>query len=384
MSEEQPDVTPQDISRYRANVRDERDSAYLYRRLAGIEADERLAGVYGRLAEAEERHALFWEEKLRAAGETPSPGGVGWRTRALAALAKRFGPAFILPTIDGMERADTTSYDGQPEAAGSGLSSDERSHARLVSAISSDSGGGLEGGDIARLEGRRHRASSSGNALRAAVLGANDGLLSNFSLVMGVAGAQFEAGTILVTGLAGLLAGAGSMAMGEWISVQSSRELYGRQIEIERQELYETPREEEEELRLIYEAKGLPEDQARQLAARLMSDRDTALDTLAREELGIDPEELGGSAGGAAISSFFLFAVGAVIPVFPFLFLSGWTAVILSAAASGAGLCAIGAAITLFTGRGVLFSGGRQVLVGAGAAALTYALGLLLGVTLGG
>jgi VIT1/CCC1 family predicted Fe2+/Mn2+ transporter len=250
--------------------------------------------------------------------------------------------------------------------------------------ISGYSSGGLAGGAVARLEGRRHRAASGGNALRAAVLGANDGLLSNFSLVMGVAGAAFSGRTILITGLAGLLAGAGSMAMGEWISVRSARELYGRQIGLERQELLEVPEEEEEELALIYRSKGLPGDQARSLARRLMADRETALDTLSREELGIDPEELGGSALGAAASSYLLFCVGAVVPVLPFLFLGGWPAVVASALASVAGLFGLGAAITLFTGRSVLFSGGRQVLIGAAAAALTYGLGLLLAVSVGG
>jgi VIT1/CCC1 family predicted Fe2+/Mn2+ transporter len=220
--------------------------------------------------------------------------------------------------------------------------------------------------------------------LRAAVLGANDGLLSNFSLVMGVIGAAFSSQTILITGLAGLLAGSGSMAMGEWISVLTSRELYERQVSIEEQEIAEVPAEEEEELALIYEAKGLPGDQARALAARLMADRKSALDTLSREELGIDPEELGGSARGAAVSSYVLFAVGAIVPVFPFFFLTGWPAIATSVLASAAGLFGLGAATTVFTGRSVLLAGSRQVLVGAAAATLTYVLGAILGTSVGG
>jgi VIT1/CCC1 family predicted Fe2+/Mn2+ transporter len=198
-----------------------------------------------------------------------------------------------------------------------------------------------------------------------------------------VAGAQLSGQSILITGLAGLLAGAGSMAMGEWISVQSSRELYGRQIAIEERELEEVPDEEREELALIYQAKGLTEPQAQELAGRIMADRGTALDTLAREELGIDPDELGGSAWEAAITSFVLFAIGAIVPVSPFFFLSGWAAVILSASLSALALFGIGAAITLFTGRSVWFSGIRQVLIGMAAAALTYGLGTLLGVAVG-
>jgi VIT1/CCC1 family predicted Fe2+/Mn2+ transporter len=368
----------EDIARYMANWQDEVDSAALYRAVAGAESNAQLAGVYQKLAAAEERHAAFWEGKLRAAGRPVLPRKIGWRTRVLGGLAKRFGPQFVLPTINQMEQADVSSYDSQSEAAHTHLPADERSHARLLRTIS----GGLEGSAVAQLEGR-HRA-TSGNALRAAVLGANDGLLSNFSLVMGVAGAQLTGQAILITGLAGLLAGAGSMAMGEWISVQSSRELYTRQIRVEAAEIEEVPDEEEEELALIYQAKGLPEAQARAMAARIMADPATALDTLSREELGIDPQELGGSAYEAAITSFVLFAIGAIVPVAPFIFLSGWQAVVVSAVLSALALFGIGAAITLMTGRSVLFSGMRQVGIGIAAAALTYGLGTLLGVAIGG
>jgi VIT1/CCC1 family predicted Fe2+/Mn2+ transporter len=368
----------EDIARYMANWQDEVDCAALYRAVAGAESNAQLAGVYQKLAAAEERHAAFWEGKLRAAGRPVPPRKIGWRTRVLGGLAKRFGPQFVLPTINQMEQADVSSYDSQSEAAHTHLPADERSHARLLRTIS----GGLEGSAVAQLEGR-HRA-TSGNALRAAVLGANDGLLSNFSLVMGVAGAQLTGQAILITGLAGLLAGAGSMAMGEWISVQSSRELYTRQIRVEAAEIEEVPDEEEEELALIYQAKGLPEAQARAMAARIMADPATALDTLSREELGIDPQELGGSAYEAAITSFVLFAIGAIVPVAPFIFLSGWQAVVVSAVLSALALFGIGAAITLMTGRSVLFSGLRQVGIGIAAAALTYGLGTLLGVAIGG
>ncbi len=225
--------------------------------------------------------------------------------------------------------------------------------------------------------------------VRAAVLGANDGLVSNMSLVMGVAGAEAGANVtgghaILITGLAGLLAGACSMAMGEWLSVQSSRELYQRQIAIEAEELATSPQEEQEELALIYQAKGLPESQARQMASTIISNSDNALDTLAREELGIDPNELGGSALEAALTSFVLFAMGAIVPVIPFMFLAGKTAVITSLGFSTVVLFGIGAAITLMTGRGVLFTGARRLLFGYGAAGVTYAIGRLIGVSLGG
>lgn len=215
------------------------------------------------------------------------------------------------------------------------------------------------------------------------MLGANDGLLSNFSLIMGVAGASLERETILIAGFAGLVAGAGSMALGEWISVQSSRELNERQLEIERAELAEAPAEEREELALIYRAKGLDPPAAEALADRLIEDRDQALDTLAREELGIEPAELGGSPWTAAGTSFLLFAVGAIIPVLAYLLTSGDAALALSVGLSGAALFGLGAATTLVTGRGVLFSGARQLLIGVAAAAFTFGVGNLLGVVLG-
>jgi VIT1/CCC1 family predicted Fe2+/Mn2+ transporter len=230
---------------------------------------------------------------------------------------------------------------------------------------------------------KRHRA-IGGNALRAAVLGANDGLVSNLSLVMGVAGAALDEQVILITGLAGLLAGAASMALGEWVSVQSSRELYERQIAVEAEEIAEIPDEEEEALALIYQAKGLPEPQARQLAARIMADEGTALDTMAREELGIDPQELGGSPWTAAGASFLLFAAGAVIPVIPFMFLDGMSAVWTSLGFASVGLFLIGTGIALITSRGVASSGTRQMLLGLAAAGITFGIGRLLGVAVTG
>ena len=370
-----------DPKRWRANLQDELDSAHLYRQVADAEDDEALASVYRRLAEVEERHAEFWARRLRDAGEPVSAHRPSWRTKALAWLSRRFGPSFVAPTINAMEQADAHAYDAQPEAAGTPLPAEERSHARVLRAIGGGGRGGLAGASLARLEGR-HRA-ASGNSLRAAVLGANDGLVSNFSLVMGVAGAQLDHTQILITGLAGLAAGAGSMAMGEWISVMNARELFGRQIAIEREELEEVPDEEREELALIYEAKGLSGAQAGELADQLVASPERALDTLSREELGIDPQELGGSATVAAGTSFVLFAIGAVIPIVPYVFLSGAAAIVASAALSALALFGIGALITLMTGRSILFSGLRQVAIGVAAASLTYGIGALIGGTVG-
>jgi len=230
----------------------------------------------------------------------------------------------------------------------------------------------------ARL-GRRHRG-IGGNALRAAVLGANDGLVSNFSLVMGVAGASAGGAPVLVAGLAGLLAGSLSMALGEWLSVQSARELYANQIAIEAEKLAAFPAEEAEELRKIYEAQGIDADDARRLAHRIVNgDPAVALDTLCREALGIDPGELGGSAWVAAITSFGLFALGAAVPVSPFLVGAGLGAIVASAVLSGAALFGLGAGITVLTGQHPLGSGLRQLGFGLAAAAITFGLGTMLG-----
>lgn len=371
-----------DPARLRANRQAEIDSAAIYRALATVERPPALAEVYRRLAATEEAHAHFWEAQLRAAHQPVSAATPGWRARALVWLAGRFGPEFILPTLVGREQQGRNGYATQPETQGTALLAQEHSHARLLQAITGPARASLGGSALAGLEGR-HRA-GSGNALRAAVLGASDGLLSNLSLVMGVAGANLSGQAVLITGLAGLVAGACSMALGEWISVQSSRELYERQLAIEGEELRAAPEEEAEELALIYQAKGIDEAQARALAARIIQDPSAALETLAREELSIDPAELGGSAWEAAGTSFVLFALGASVPVIPFLFGSGLLTIVVSLALSILALFGIGAAITILTGRGVWSSGLRQVLIGLAAAGLTFGLGRLLGVALGG
>jgi vacuolar iron transporter family protein len=368
--------------RYRSNLQGEVDSAALYRAMAAAEPDPRLAEIYRRLAAVEEAHAEFWTKELaRLGAKAPAARRPGWQSRALAFLARRFGPQFVLPVLSALERRDSGHYDLQPEAVAGGLPAAERSHDRIVEAMAAPLPGGLSGSTLARLEGR-HRG--GGNALRAAVLGANDGLVSNLSLVMGVAGAAAPSGTILLTGLAGLVAGACSMAMGEWLSVTSSRELARRQIAVEADELKYVPEEEKEEMALIYQSKGLDEAAARALAEQLMANKETALDTLVREELGIDPEALGGSPWTAAAASFGLFAAGAVFPVAPFFGLGGAAALIVSLAASGVALVMIGAGTSLFTGRGVVFSGVRQLAIGFAAAGITYGIGRLVGVALVG
>jgi len=368
-----------DTRRLRSNLQGEVDGVALYEALAGVEPDPNLAAVFRRLAAVEGAHAEFWRRKLGPVGGEGLHLRPTFRTRALAWLARRFGPAFVLPTIAAAEVRDSSAYDAQSDAVARGLPADERVHARVIEAAAS-TGRGMPGPALAALEGR-HRG-TGGNALRAAVLGANDGLVSNLSLVMGVAGAVSAQHTILLTGIAGLVAGSCSMAMGEWLSVNSSRELYQRQIAAEAAELEQSPEEEKEELVLIYQAKGVGESQARALAEQLLTNKDTALDTLAREELGIDPDELGGSPWAAGAASFLLFATGAIFPVAPFFLLSGAAALAASLALSGVALAAIGAGTSLFTGRSVAFSAFRQLAVGYIAAAVTFGIGRLVGVTL--
>jgi VIT1/CCC1 family predicted Fe2+/Mn2+ transporter len=264
----------------------------------------------------------------------------------------------------------------QPE--GEGLPAEERAHSRTLWMMS---GGGSGVEAIAGTE--RWHLMSRASSLRAAVFGLNDGLVSNFSLVMGFAGAEARPEYILLAGIAGLLAGSFSMAAGEYVSVSAQRELFEQQIAMEKQELDMSPKEEEEELALIYQAKGIPEDQARSLARRIIANPKTAIDTLAREELGLDPSQLG-SPWTAAGSSFLSFVVGALIPVLPYLFTSRGTALAASGLLSCLALFGVGALISIFTARGALLSGMRMLGIGLLASGITYAVGWLLGVSVAG
>jgi vacuolar iron transporter family protein len=371
----------QDIARYRANLQGEVDGAAMYRAMADLEPQPERAEVYRRLASIEDSHATFWRKQLADRGAATGAFRPGWRTKLLIQIARRFGPDVVAPTLRTLEEIDRDHYDAQPESRATLMPAQERSHARVLSRLTGAVRTAWDGAAYSRLEGRH--GAGGGNALRAAVLGANDGLVSNLSLVMGVAGAAFSQRTVLVTGLAGLLAGACSMAMGEWVSVQTSRELYMKQIATEADELAQVPDEEKEELVLIYQSKGMDRSTAEQTAERVMANKETALDTLVREEIGINPKDLGGDPWTAAASSFAIFIVGAIFPVAPFFFLGGGTAVAASVVLSGAALYAIGAATTIFTGRGAVFSGLRQLGFGLAAAALTFGLGRLLGVSVG-
>jgi VIT1/CCC1 family predicted Fe2+/Mn2+ transporter len=359
----------------------ERQSAALYRGLAASTTGERRQ-VFLELAEAEERHAAHWADKLTRLGQpVPKTSGAGLRGRALALLARLFSVDAVLPLVERAEQADAGRYDNDPDASPD-MAIDERSHALVLTKLRDEGHDeDAEGGrGIARRE-RWHRSDRSGS-LRAAVFGVNDGLVSNTSLVMGFAGSGAASTTILFAGLAGLLAGAFSMAAGEYISMRSQRESYEHEIELEAEELRDDPEAETEELALIYRAKGLDAEEADKVAKTIMKDRDAALDTMAREELGLDPDELG-SPWGAAFSSLIAFAVGAVVVVLPYIFGSGRAALITAIILAALALFGVGATIGLINGRRALRAGARQLIVGGTAALIVFGIGHLIGATVG-
>jgi VIT1/CCC1 family predicted Fe2+/Mn2+ transporter len=229
-----------------------------------------------------------------------------------------------------------------------------------------------------RFYPHEHRA-LSGGAIRAAVFGISDGLVTNVSLILGVAGADAEPGVVRLAGLAGLAAGAFSMAAGEYVSMSAQKELLERELEIERKSLEQNPGFERRELAEIYKERGIPEETAHRISAELMRDPEVALETHAREEIGVNPRELG-SPIAASVSSFLAFTFGALLPLVPWFFTAGMSAVMGSIVLGAIGALAIGAVIGVSTGRGPVGAAIRQLLVGAAAGAVTYGVGALLGV----
>ncbi len=360
--------------RWRELLASERDAAALYSRIAEAETGERRK-IFEELAVVERRHAAHWEDKLRGAGQAvPPPGRPGLRTRLLAMAAGRLSSSAVLPLIERAERADAGMYDADPDAA-PGMAADEHGHARAIAKLR-EGGRPSPRSQITRRE-PWHRGDRSG-ALRAGVFGVSDGLVSNTALVMGIAGSGSSHTVILLAGTAGLLAGSFSMAAGEYVSMASQREMYEREIALEAEELEEKPEEEHDELVLLYRAKGLDRRDAERLADRIMSDRQVALDTLTREELGLDPSGLG-SPIYSAISSLLTFAAGALVVILPYLF-GGGTAAFVGAIVLAAGaLLGVGAGIGALNGRSPLRSGLRQLFVGGLAALVTFGVGHLIG-----
>jgi VIT1/CCC1 family predicted Fe2+/Mn2+ transporter/rubrerythrin len=407
---------PIDLAQNLENLKLERDAIQLYDALATIEKDPGRAQAFRTIAGNERRHAAIWARRLEELGATVPPAdGPRFRVRVIIALARVLGTHAVRDLVLALEGDEEEIYTAQAAPEVETIAADEREHAEIwkrLSADKSNGGAGIAGvpagaraavragaaghasavesvqtpTQIASREGW-HRAGRSGT-LRAVIFGVSDGLVSNLALVMGVAGAGAGAAVgdgrfVLLAGIAGMLAGAFSMAAGEYISMQSQRELFERQIALERAEMEAMPEEEQAELTAVFRSKGFTDDEARTIAARIFTDPQRALDTLVREELGLDPDELG-SPWGAATGSFVAFAIGALIPVVPFVVGGGgvafWAAVIASLVA----LFVVGAGVSLLTGRGLLFSGARQVGIGGLAAAVTYLVGTAIGVTVAG
>jgi len=335
---------------------EETRSAWLYRELARIETDARIAGLFAALGGEADKQAATWAAIATRENSALPRFVPAARERLTIGLARRLGPRRIKPLLAALKIRGLSAYDAVVPG-----------HATPT-----------------RLEdvGGRHRGFGGGN-LRAAIFGANDGLVSNTSLILGVIGASSSTEATVTAGIAGLLAGALSMAAGEYVSVRSQRELFEYQIELERQELAEYPEAEAAELALIYQARGLSADEARALAGRLTADPKIALQVLAREELGLNPDDLG-SPWGAALFSFGAFSVGALVPLVPF-FAGGSlpSAGYIGAAMAAVGLFATGASLSLFTGRSALAGGGRMLAIGVGAGALTWLIGSLFGAAVG-
>lgn len=355
------------------NWHGELDAAALYRAIARHERSEQRAELLREMAKDEERHADIMAKRLDEMGIALPSHRTSLRVRVLALLARVFGTPAVLPIVETFEAQDVGAYlEPEQDAVVQALAPDERRHYRAVGQLSR----GQTPTAIAQHE-RWHRT-GGGGTLRATIFGVNDGLVSNLALVMGFAGAQADAKFVVLAGVAGLLAGASSMGAGEYVSMRAQRELYERQLSLEATELALAPEEERQELITIYRAKGIPAAEAEQLADRILENPDIALDTLAREELGLDPDELG-SPWGAAISSFLAFTAGAVLPVLAYFSGATWLQFGISAALSGAALFAVGMAVSLFTGKSGLYSGTRQLAIGAAAAALTYGIGTAIG-----
>jgi VIT1/CCC1 family predicted Fe2+/Mn2+ transporter len=357
------------------SIQTEIDAAFLYQKLAEHEPDETIANVFRQMSLIEKSHAAAFAKKKNINAENLLPS---WRAKVLNTIGKIFGYDYVLGSLMETEKSISNAIVSHKQKNKEQITGTETTHVKILRSILEQEKK-VTGQQISKFESR-HR-SVGGNAIRAAVLGGNDGLVSNFSPVMGIAGATAAQEGVLLAGLAGLLAGSLSMSLGEWISVKSSQELYENQMQIEMEELETNPEGEMKELALIYIAKGIPEAQAYEMARGIMQDTSIAHEILVKEELGINAEDLKGSAVEAAIYSFILFAIGAVIPVLPFMFTTGLKAVIWSVVLSGIGLFLIGAAITLFTGKNVWFSGFRQVLFGLAAAAVTFGIGKLIGVS---
>lgn len=370
--------------RYLEYLAVERAAGRMYRTLATMTDGVRQEALL-ELAAIEDRHAAHWMALLHAAGAPipEDPGELPADDADVVRRAREMGLDAVIGDLEQAERDGAGMYDAEPDALPS-MSADEREHAVVLAGLVAEPTSVTTAGDARERLNRAepwHRADKSGT-LRAAIFGVSDGLVSNTALVMGFAGTGVSGPTVLFAGFAGLLAGAFSMAAGEYVSVASQTDLFRRELALEARELRENPLEEQRELELLYRAKGLDPQTARTTAKRIMADPETALDTLAREELGLDPDDLG-DPKRVAVSSFAAFAVGASVPVVPYLLLSGTAALALAVALALLAMVVVGGTVGKLSGLGIVRSALRQVLVGGGAAAVTYVLGRLVGSGLG-
>ena len=366
----------------------ERDAIYLYDRLAAIEKDPQRRAAFESIAASERRHAAIWEAKLTSLGEQVPPAArPSWRVRQIALLARLFGTRAVSDAVKALEGYEESVYGAHSDVAEvHEIANDEAKHAEIWKGLDQTTrgkGASAHRAAVVETQAREpwHR-SGGGGTLRAAIFGVSDGLVSNAALVLGIAGATSggDGSFVVLAGVAGLLAGAFSMAAGEYVSMRSQTEVLERQIELERAELEAMPEEEEKEIAAIYRGRGFAEAEAAAIAKQLMADPKIALETLVREELGLDPEELG-SPWGASIGSFLAFAIGAFVPLLPFILLTGGTALAVSIGLTSLALFAVGASVSLLTGRSALYSGARQLLIGIAAAGITYLIGSLIGVS---
>ena len=343
--------TAADVRRWRRYLADERAEAAVYRNLAARRAGEERE-ILAALAEAEGRHEQHWLDLLGDDVGRPLRGSL--RTRVLASLAKRFGSVFVLAL---MQRAEDRSPYADDDDATARMAADERIH-----------------GEVVRGLANRGRMRLSGT-FRAAVFGANDGLVSNLALIIGISASGADRHFVLLSGIAGLLAGALSMGAGEYVSVRSQRELLDASTpHPEAGQAVADLDVDANELALVYRARGMTEAEAEAHAAEVLGGR-TVSATAA-----VDDHEAVGSGTSAAVSSFLFFASGAIIPVLPYLFgLEGWPAITLAAVLVGIALLGTGAVVGVLSGASPLRRALRQLGIGFGAAVVTYGLGLLFG-----
>jgi vacuolar iron transporter family protein len=365
------DHSAPDLDVFEHHWQDEADAAYLYRLLSAAEPDAKKSDLYRRLAEVEDRHVQIWAKLLREHGREPGAFRPSARTRLLAGLGRVFGPGFLLPMLLAEEGREVKGYldmhrrtaRGAPGATESlTLARESAEHASTLNKISGKSGEPW------------HRT-ESGGFLRNVVYGFNDGLTANFGLVAGVIGASSQTAhhTVIVAGVAGLIADALSMGSSGYLAAKSEQEVYANEIAMERDEIALMPEVERDELALIYEAKGMAPEPAYALATEVMADPERMLEEQVQEELGIGEPHM--SPMREAWVTGTATAIGAFIPVFPFLIWSGMTAVVVAFIIAMASHWIVGAARSVFTGRSVFRSGIDMFVIGLGVAITGYFVG---------